>query len=101
MVGSLSDWPAAAMLIESGLQAIGLWMAAYLVLSLSLALAWIALVSLAQGCQNPRGFGSKNEPFRPLSTARSFRRWLRENGDFADRLEYFADPPSLRRGAQP
>jgi hypothetical protein len=90
-----SIWLAAVTQVEPALSAIGWWTAAYLLLSLSLALIWIAVVSTAQSCRASRDWsaGHTASP-RTATLALGFRHWQERGGDaFVTRLESFSARP--------
>ncbi len=74
----------AALTDGPGLRTVGLWAAEYMLLSLGLGLAWIALVSAGQALRKRREASLPGAAqARPWILARGFRRWQNENGEFA------------------
>jgi hypothetical protein len=82
------------MLIGPVLRTISMWAAEYILLSLTLALAWISLVSLGQACRTTRQTLDLVDPaaFRPWILGHGFHRWQGENQEFASLLGRLETP---------
>ena len=77
----------AGMLLAPILRTIGPWTAGYVLLSLSLALIWIALVTISHIYQSRRALHPiRRFAPRPARLAHGFHRWQRENDEFASGL---------------
>jgi len=83
----VNGWGAAAIGIAPAYGAIGWWTLGYGLLSLSLAVIWIALVSFGRFCQRRREL-LPVRPTRPRlpSVIPGFRHWQRENEEFSRQL---------------
>jgi hypothetical protein len=82
---ALNAWPQAALVLTTpALNTIGLWTARCVLLSLSLALIWITLVSVAQRLKSSRQIPAIYATPPCSATLRfSFDRWQRETGELS------------------
>jgi hypothetical protein len=80
---------------------LGSWIAAYLLLSLSMALVWIALVSIGRLYQRNRRWPTRLTRPRLARLTVNFHRWHHENGPFSRQLALLQDTLASSSSSDP